>query len=113
MHPCLRIILQAEGSKENRLIDAYLDAESGKIYEFYVRADKNWDEIDPDQVIEAWSGYLGLTQMEPYEPANPLMETTPYFKKYSFAGAQGERTVVTVGFYEGIREMFLGASPGR
>ncbi len=100
-------------SKENRLIDAYLDAESGKIYEFYVRADKNWDEIDPDQVIEAWSGYLGLTQMEPYEPANPLMETTPYFKKYSFAGAQGERTVVTVGFYEGIREMFLGASPGR
>ena len=56
---------------------------------------------------------MGLTQMEPYEPANPLMETTPYFKKYSFAGAQGERTVVTVGFYEGIREMFLGASPGR
>lgn len=100
-------------SKENRLIDAYLDAESGKIYEFYARADKNWDEIDPDQVIQAWSRYLGLTGMEPYESPNPLLEATPYFKKYSVAGSQGERTVVTVGFYEGIREMFLATSPGR
>lgn len=94
-------------NKENRLIDAYIDADDGKIYEFYVRAQLGWEDIDPDALIDAWSSYMGLTKPEAYETDNPLLETTPYYKKYVFAGSGEERTIVTVGFYEGINELFL------
>ena len=94
-------------NKENRMIDAYVDADDGRIYEFYVRSQLKWEEIDPDLLVEAWASYMGLTAPEVYETDNPLMETTPYYKKYVFSGPGGERTVVTVGFYEGINELFL------
>lgn len=94
-------------NKENRLIDAYIDADDGKIYEFYVRTQLSWEEIDTDELIEKWSDYMGLEAPADYETENPLLETTPYFKKYVFDGMGGERTIVTVGFYEGINELFL------
>lgn len=97
-------------NKENRLIDAYIDAEDGKLYEFYVRTSLVWEEIDPDGIVAAWAGYMGLSSPVPYEGGNPLMEATPYFKKYIFPGAENEVTVVTVGFYEGINELFLKVS---
>ena len=73
---------QTNANKENRLIDAYIGA-------------------------DAWSKYMGLGSPQPYESDNPLLETTPYFKKYVFPGMGEERTIVTVGFYEGINELFL------
>lgn len=94
-------------NKENRLIDAYIDADDGKIYEFYVRSQLKWEDINPDTLIEKWSSYMGLTDPEAYENDNPLLETTPYYKKYVFSGTGGDRTVVTVGFYDGINELFL------
>lgn len=94
-------------NKENRLIDAYIDADDGKIYEFYVRSQLKWEDIDPDALIERWSTYMGLTAPEAYENDNPLLETTPYYKKYVFSGGGGDRTVVTIGFYDGINELFL------
>lgn len=94
-------------NKENRLIDAYIDADDGKIYEFYVRSQLEWEEIDADMLIEKWSSYMGLTEPEEYETDNPLLETTPYYKKYVFSNTGGGRTVVTVGFYDGINELFL------
>lgn len=93
--------------KSNRLIDAYLDADDGRPYEFYARTQLKWEEIDPDQMIEAWSGYMGLDEPAPYETENPLLEATPYYKKYVFSGMGEERTIVTIGFYEGINELFL------
>ncbi len=93
--------------KRNRLIDAYIDADDGKIYEFYVRTPLLWEEIDADEIMEKWSGYMGLDSPAPYESDNPLLETTPYFKKYVFPGMGEDRTIVTVGFYEGINELFL------
>ncbi len=98
---------QKNANKENRLIDAYIDADTGKIYEFYVRTALTWEEINTDEVVEEWSAYLGLSSPEVYESDNPLLETTPYFKKYVFSGMGNERTVVTIGFYEGINELFL------
>ncbi|MCM1037925.1 MAG: hypothetical protein NC314_06865 [Roseburia sp.] len=98
---------QTNANKENRLIDAYIGADDGKMYEFYVRTSLLWEDIDTDAVIEAWSGYMGLGSPEPYESDNPLLETTPYFKKYVFPGMGEGRTIVTVGFYEGINELFL------
>lgn len=98
---------QLNADKTNRVLDAYVDAQSGKVYEFYVRIEKEWEELEPDTIVKKWSEYLGLVNMAEYESDNPLLETTPYFKKYLFPGVEGENTIVTVGFYEGINELFL------
>lgn len=98
---------QKNVDKTHRLIDAYIDADTGKVYEFYVRTPMDWEEISSDKIIENWSNYLGLYGWKPYDLVNPLVETTPYFQKYSFEGMEDGNTVVTVGFYEGIHELFL------
>ncbi len=98
---------QKNANKENRLMDAIIGAEDGKLYEFYVRTPLLWEDIDADAIIEEWSSYMGLGSPEPYESDNPLLETTPYYKKYVFPGMGDGRTIVTVGFYEGINELFL------
>jgi len=94
--------------KENRLIDAYIDADNGKIYEFYVRIElTKWEDIDADAIVSAWGSYMGLSKPEEYASDNPLLENTPFFKKYVFSGMAEGKTIVTVGFYEGINELFL------
>lgn len=98
---------QKNANKANRLLDVYLDADTGKPYEFYARTELNWEEIDPDAMIMAWCEYMGLGEPEVYETNNPLLETTPYYQKYVVPGNGEERTVVTIGFYEGINELFL------
>lgn len=98
---------QKNADKENRLIDAYIDADTGKIYEFYARTPLLWRDIDTDAIIGAWAEYMELDAPTAYESDNPLLETTPYFKKYVFPGMGDGRTIVTVGYYEGIKELFL------
>lgn len=93
--------------RQNRLIDACMDADDGRLYEFYVRTELTWDEIDPDEIAQKWSDYMGLGEPSPCEEENPLMEATPYFKKYGFTSEEGNETIVTIGFYEGINELFL------
>lgn len=101
---------QQNANKANRLLDAYIDADTGKIYEFYVRTELEWADIVPEDMVGQWSAYLGLSGQEEYETVNPLLETTPYFKKYRFPGMDEGSTVVTIGFYEGINELFLKVS---
>ncbi|MBR1853813.1 MAG: hypothetical protein IJ794_11850 [Lachnospiraceae bacterium] len=93
--------------KSGRMLDAYMDAETGRIYEFYVRTGSTWEQIDPDRMVEAWSTYQELSGKSEFDSDNPLLENTPYYKKYRFSGIGEENTVVTVGFYEGINELFL------
>ncbi len=93
-------------NRADSVIDAYIDADSGKIYEFYVRGDMAWEDISPDEVIGNWSEYLGLYGMEEYASVNPLLEATPNYAKYKFPADEGQ-TVVTLGFYEGINELYL------
>lgn len=94
--------------RRNRLLDAYVDADTGKVYEFYARIDvSSWEDVDADGIIAVWAEYMGLDEPQEYENTNPLSETTPYFKKYAFTGMEEGNTVVTVGFYEGINELFL------
>lgn len=101
---------QKNADKQNRLIDAYIDADDGKIYEFYVRTPLLWEDIDADAIVAAWGDYMGLSTPYEYESDNPLLESTPYFKKYVFSGMAEGKTIVTVGFYEGINELFLKVS---
>lgn len=98
---------QKNNDRSNRLMDAYIDADDGKLYELYVRTELSWEDIDPDEIVKLWSQYLGLEQVTPYEASNPLMETTPFFKKYVCSGVGDGTTVITVGFYEGINELFI------
>ena len=99
---------QQNANKEGCLLDVYIDADTGLVYEFYVRtADSTWDDIDSDGMVTQWSAYLGLTGQGEYEDTNPLLETTSDYKKYKFAGVDNGNTIVTVGFYEGINELFL------
>lgn len=94
--------------RSGRILDVCMDADTGRIYEFYVRTDlSGWQDVDPDAIIKAWAAYMGLEEPAEYQEANPLSETTPYFKKYTFSGMESGVTVVTVGFYEGINELFL------
>lgn len=95
-------------NRANRLLDAYVDADTGKVYEFYARTEiSRWEDVDPDTMIRVWAEYMGLEEPEEYQGTNPLSETTPYFKKYTFTGMEEGKTVVTIGFYEGINELFL------
>lgn len=98
---------QQNADKANRMIDAYIDGDTGRIYSFYARTQTTWEEMEPEKIMEAWSDYLGLTGMEQAENVNPLLETTSDFLKYRFPGMGEETTVVTIGFYEGINELFL------
>lgn len=93
--------------KNNRLLDAYVDADDGKIYEWYARTEYTWEDIDTDAMIEKWSEYMGLDSPKPYETDNPLLESATYYKKYAFSGMGEEKCIVTIGFYEGINELFL------
>lgn len=102
--------IQRNVNKQNRVLDLYLDADNGKIYEFYARTQYQWRDLNPDAIMEAWSGYHGLGSPTPYAIDNPLLETASYYSKYQFAGGSEEETIVTVGFYEGINEMFLRVS---
>lgn len=98
---------QQNVEKANRVIDLYLDAQTGKVYSFYVRTQWTWEEMEPERMMEQWGDYLGLVQMEEYTSDNPLLETTDYYKKYRFPGMDEGMTVVTIGFYEGINEVFI------
>lgn len=93
--------------KTGRMLDAYVDAETGRLYEFYVRTDTGWQDLDPGQMIDSWAEYMELSAPEEYDSDNPLLENTPYFKKYRFGGTEDGSTVVTLGFYEGINELYL------
>lgn len=98
---------QQNVEKANRVIDLYLDAQTGKVYSFYVRTQWTWEEMEPERMMEQWGNYLGLVQMEEYTSDNPLLETTDYYRKYRFPGMDEGMTVVTIGFYEGINEVFI------
>ncbi len=93
--------------KSGRMLDVYIDARTGKIYEFYVRTSTTWDKMDKDKMINAWADYLELSAPTAYESENPLLENTPYFAKYRFGDDLDTSTVVTLGFYEGINELYL------
>lgn len=98
---------QVNSDKSKRVLDAYVDAQTGKVYEFYVRVEKDWSQLNPEEMIKKWSEYLGLEGREVYESDNPLLETTPYYLKYCFPGTNENSTIVTIGFYEGINELFI------
>ena len=89
------------------LLEAWLDAETGALYGFSLRADNPPDAFEPDALADAWCRTADLTEAQLLEQNNPLLETTPHHKKYILEGLDYDNTVVTVGYYEGINEIFV------
>lgn len=89
------------------LMSCYLDSETGKIYSLAIRTDKGWNDYKPDEIVKSWSEYLGSSSPSAYLSDNILLENTPYYKKYYIEGIEDEKTIVTIGFFEGINEFFI------
>lgn len=89
------------------LVDCMMDAQTHKLYSLSFRAEKTWDQYNAAELIRLWAEYLGTSVPEPYLPDNPLIEDTIYYQKYAIKGMEGDSTIVTVGYYEGIQEFFI------
>ena len=87
----------------NGLVDCIMDAQTHRLYSVSIRAEKLWAQYDADNIIRLWAEYLGAGAPQPYQPDNPLVEDATYYQKYTLDG----KTVVTVGYYEGIGEFFI------
>ena len=89
------------------LLDCVMDAHTNQISSVSIRAEKSWEEYDVDAIIQRWAAYLGASAPEPYDPGSPLTIDATHYRRYSIGSADNERTIVTVGFYEGINEFFI------
>ncbi len=88
------------------LIEAHIDAETGKLYSFSFRVDALKD-FDADKLAKAWLSHLGITDFSDITENSPLAESAKQYKKFATDGMNNEKTVFTVGFYEGINEVFV------
>ena len=91
----------------NGLVDCIMDAQTQKIFSISIRSDRNWTQYDEGKIIQLWAEYLGTSTPESYEFTNQSVENATYYKQYALNGIDGEKTVITVGYYEGIREFFI------
>lgn len=92
---------------KNILLDAYLDAETGKIYGFSVCVEQSWESMDIDNMAKIWCEYLEIGNPTPYIETENIFEITPFYKKYSIDGINGNTTIMTIGFYDNVNELFL------
>ena len=83
------------------------DFETGKLYNFSFRSDKDWDFYDPDNIIKKWCEHVGAGTPVNFIPINPSIEETKFYKKYAIEDDNQDKTIITIGFYEGVNEFFL------
>ncbi len=95
-------------SKEYKnYISCYADFETGKLYSFSFRYEKDWSFYKIDNIIKKWCEYMSIGTAQDFIPPNPSLEETKFYKKYAIEGENKDKTIVTIGFYEGINEFFL------
>ncbi len=90
------------------LMEAYVDAETGKLYGFAFRLKQlEGDNFEPDALAKAWLDRLGITNFEDITEDNPFTENASRYNKFATDGMDSTKTVFTVGFYEGVNEVFV------
>jgi len=89
------------------LVECIMDAQNHKLYSVFLRAAETWDQYNADEAIRLWAEYLGISAPEPYMPSSPLIEDATYYQKYAINATEDDKTIVTVGYYEGIQEFFI------
>ena len=92
---------------QDGLVDCIIDAQTHKIYSVSIRSATMWEQYDTDEIIRLWAEYLGTNTPEAYTPGSPLLEDATHYQKYAIGGMDGDRTIVTIGYYDGIREFFI------
>ena len=88
------------------LMEAYVDAETGKVYSFAFRMD-NPPDFAADKLAEAWLNRLNITEFSDITENTPLADTSKLYKKFATDGIGREKTIFTAGFYEGINEVYV------
>jgi len=88
-------------------ISSYADFETGKLYSFSFRFDKDWNSYDPDDIVKKWCKYLNVGTPVNFIPINSSIEETKFYKKYAIEYDNQDKAIVTIGFYEGVNEFFL------
>lgn len=90
------------------LMEAYVDAETGKLYGFAFRLGQaDADTFESDALAKAWLDRLGITSYEDITEDNPFTEDASLYNKFVTDGMDSAKTVFTVGFYEGVNEVFV------
>jgi len=88
------------------LMEAYVDAETGKIYSFAFRMDQA-PGFDAGKLAKAWLGRLNITGYGDITENNPAPETSEQYKRFATDGLDQKKTIFTAGFYKGINEVFV------
>ena len=88
------------------LMEAYIDAETGALYGFSFRM-KDQVDFETDALAKAWISRLSIADFGDITENNPLTETASRYKKFATEGMDNQKTVFTVGFYEGVNEVFV------
>ena len=96
---------------QNFVVYCRVDAESHKITGFAIRADKKWSGYDPGFIARGWCEYYGyagarITPVE-YELKDALSIGTRSFQKYCVINDDGYENIITIGFFDGINELFF------
>lgn len=90
------------------LMEAYVDAETGKLYGFAIRLKQvDTEKFEPDDLANAWLGRLGIASFEDITDDNPFTEDASLYNKFATDGMDSAKTVFTVGVYEGVNEVFV------
>lgn len=90
------------------LMEAYVDAETGKLYGFAFRLKKvDAESFELDALAKVWLDRLGITSFEDITDDNPFAEDANLYNKFATDGMDNTKTVFTVGFYEGVNEVFV------
>lgn len=89
------------------LVDCMMDAQTNKLHSISIRNEKSWEQYDTDKIIRLWADYLGASTPEPYVSSSPLVEEATHYQKYAISGIDGDKTIITVGYYDGIRQFFI------
>ena len=90
------------------LMEAYVDAETGQLYGFAFRLKQADEEnFDPEALAKVWLDRLGITSFEDITDDNRFIEDANLYNKFATDGMESTKTVFTVGFYEGVNEVFV------
>lgn len=89
------------------LVDCIMDAKTNKIYSVSIRTEKTWADYNTDEIVRLWAEYIGLSTPEPYISDSPLMEDATNYQKYFVNDQDGNKTIITMGYYEGVYEFFI------
>lgn len=88
---------------DSLLMEAYIDSKTGDLYSFAIRT-KDPVEFDAKSLATAWAKQLDIIN---FDDITDIANTTKQHKKYSAEGMNREKIVFSVGYHEGVNEIFV------